>query len=126
MSTNMQKVLSIAGDVVCHPESLSSPHIEKWKKWAQIAQAGGSPCLVQLAHPGRMSPVGAGNRPSDMPPLCPSSVPVALSDKWIDKMAIQSLLGTPKAMTAEEIDQVVEGWKHGARVAQKAGFKGIQ
>jgi 2,4-dienoyl-CoA reductase-like NADH-dependent reductase (Old Yellow Enzyme family) len=122
----MFQVLSIAGDVVCHPDSPSSPHFEKWKEWAQIAQAGGSPCIVQLAHPGRMSPVGAGNRPADMPPLCPSSVPVKLSDKWLEKVAVQSLLGTPRAMTITEIDQAVEDWKRGARVAKEAGFKGVQ
>lgn len=73
-----------------------------------------------------MSPAGAGNRPADMPAICPSSVPVKLSDKWFEKLAIQSLLGTPKAMTIPEIDQAVEAWKHGARVAKAAGFKGIQ
>jgi len=29
-------------------------------------------------------------------------------------------------MTLLEIDQAVEDWKHGARVAKAAGFKGIQ
>jgi len=67
----MSSVLSIAGDVVCHPDSLSSPQLEKRKQWAQIAQSGGTPCIVQLAHPRRMSPAGAGNRPADMPALCP-------------------------------------------------------
>jgi len=61
-----------------------------------------------------------------MPPLCPSSVTVDLGDKWLEKMAIQTLLGTPKAMTVQEIDQVVEDWKRGADVAATAGFKGIQ
>ncbi|KAH7305608.1 hypothetical protein BKA65DRAFT_578458 [Rhexocercosporidium sp. MPI-PUGE-AT-0058] len=55
------RFLSIEGDVVCHSASLSSPHFESWKEWAQIAQSGGTPCIVQLAHPGRMSPIGAGN-----------------------------------------------------------------
>jgi len=119
-------VLSIAGDVVCHPDSLSLRHLEAWKEWARIAQSNGTPCIVQLAHPGRMSPTGAGNRPSEMAALCPSSVPVDLGDKWLEKIAIQSLLGTPKAMTLPEIDAVVEDWKRGAQVAQAAGFKGVQ
>ena len=118
--------LSVSGDVVCHPDALSPPHFEHWKEWARIAQSGGTPALVQLAHPGRMSPAGAGQRPSDMPALCPSVVPVNLGDKWLEKVAIQALLGTPKAMEVSEIDQVVEDWKRGARVAKEAGFKGIQ
>lgn len=119
-------VFSIAGDVVCHPDSLSSPHLETWREWARISQAHGTPTLVQLAHPGRMSPIGAGNRPANMSPLCASSVPVDLGDTWLEKMAIQALLGTPKAMTITEIDQAVADWKRGAHFAQAAGFKGIQ
>jgi 2,4-dienoyl-CoA reductase-like NADH-dependent reductase (Old Yellow Enzyme family) len=61
-----------------------------------------------------------------MPALCPSSVPVNLNDKWLEKFAIQSLLGTPKAMDLSEIDQAVEDWKRGARVSKAAGFQGIQ
>jgi len=80
------RFLSIAGDVVCHKDSLKPEHLNKWKTWAQTAQSGGTPAIVQLAHPGRMSPAGAGNRPRDMQPLCPSSVPVNLGDTWLDKM----------------------------------------
>ena len=73
-----------------------------------------------------MSPAGAGNRPSDVPALCPSSVPVELGEKWLDKMAIQAVLGTPKAMSLQEIDEAVADWKRGADVAAVAGFRGIQ
>lgn len=61
-----------------------------------------------------------------MPALCPSSVPVELGDKWFDKMAIQAVLGTPKAMTLQEINEAVADWKRGADVAAILGFKGIQ
>ncbi|KAE9379462.1 FMN-linked oxidoreductase [Stipitochalara longipes BDJ] len=101
------RFLSIAGDVVCHSDALSSPHFETWKEWAQIAQLGGMLCIVQLAHPGHMSPASAGNRPAEMPALYPS-VPVNLGDKWFHKPAVQSLLGTPKAMSIPEIDDAVE------------------
>lgn len=120
------RFLSIAGDVVCHDKSLEEPAIGKWKEWAQIAQSNGTPCVVQLAHPGRMSPAGAGNRPSGMPALCPSSVPVKLGDTWLDKVALDKVLGMPKAMTLEEIDQAVADWLRGAMVAKTAGFAGVQ
>lgn len=80
------RFLSIAGDVVVHEDSLKEPHFGKWKRWAEVSQAQGTPTIVQLAHPGRMSPAGAGNRPADMRALCPSSVPVKLGDSWLDKM----------------------------------------
>lgn len=47
------RFLSVTGDVVCHDKSLEAPHIAKWKRWAEIAQSKGTPCIVQLAHPGK-------------------------------------------------------------------------
>ena len=91
------RYLSIKGDVVCHENALQEPHFSKWKRWAQIAQANGTPCIVQLAHPGRMSPAGAGIRPVDMMPICPSSVPVKLGDTWLDKMVSESTSNTSRA-----------------------------
>ena len=79
------RYLSIEGDVVCRTNSSDEPHFSKWKQWAKISQQAGTPCIVQLAHPGRMSPAGAGNRPMDMAPICPSSVPVELGDGWLNK-----------------------------------------
>ncbi|EME43373.1 hypothetical protein DOTSEDRAFT_72697 [Dothistroma septosporum NZE10] len=120
------RYFSIAGDVCTHPGSTSGEVLQEWKEWATIAQAAGTPCIVQLAHPGRMSPVGAGNRSADMQPLCPSSVPVKLGDSWLDKLALDKVLGTPKAMTHEEIDEAVENFVRGAVVARAAGFSGCQ
>lgn len=121
-----QRFLSVAGDVCTHPGSLDPPVLAKWKEWASIAQAHGTPCIVQIAHPGRMSPAGAGNRPADMAALCPSSVPVKLGDTWLDKLALDKLLGTPKAMSVEEIDDAAESFVRGAIVARDAGFAGCQ
>lgn len=61
-----------------------------------------------------------------MSPLCPSSVPVTVGTSYIDKLAVKSILGVPKAMTLEEIDDVMEDFKRGVRVAYRAGFKGVQ
>ncbi|EMC91925.1 hypothetical protein BAUCODRAFT_39070 [Baudoinia panamericana UAMH 10762] len=121
-----RRFFSIAGDVCCHEKSPEPERLQIWKEWARIAQKDGTPCIVQLAHPGRMSPAGAGIRPKDMRTLCPSEVPVELGDTWLDKMALQSVLGTPKAMTIEDIDEVVGMWIRGAEVARDAGFAGCQ
>jgi 2,4-dienoyl-CoA reductase-like NADH-dependent reductase (Old Yellow Enzyme family) len=42
---------------------------------------------------------------------------------WLEKMAIQALLGTPKAMT---MDDAAADWKGGADITVTAGFKGRQ
>lgn len=49
------RFLSIAGDVVVHDKSLEDEHFAKWKEWAEISQSGGTPTIVQLAHPGMWS-----------------------------------------------------------------------
>lgn len=82
--------------------------------------------IVQLAHPGRMSPRGAGGRPSSMPSLCPSVVPVILGDSWLDKKVCRLLLGVPVECTLEQIDEVVSSFVLGARVALRAGWAGVQ
>ncbi|KAK3178812.1 hypothetical protein OEA41_000949 [Lepraria neglecta] len=120
------RYLSIKGDVVCHEDSMKEPHFSKWKEWAQLAQAAGTPCIVQLAHPGRMSPAGAGNRPADMAAICPSSVSVKLGEGWLNKKALGTILGTPREATLEDIDYAVAAWVRGARLAKEAGFAGCQ
>ncbi|KAK5708652.1 hypothetical protein LTR17_020484 [Elasticomyces elasticus] len=121
-----RRFLSISGDVCCHEGSPEPETLKLWREWARIAQANGTPCIVQLAHPGRMSPAGAGARPSDMRTLCPSEVPVQIGDTWLDKLALDKVLGSPKAMTVEEIDEVVGMFVRGAVVARDAGFAGCQ
>ncbi|CAF9906994.1 MAG: hypothetical protein ALECFALPRED_003037 [Alectoria fallacina] len=120
------RYLSIKGDVVAHKDSLKEPHFSKWKQWATISQQAGTPCIVQLAHPGRMSPAGAGERPPDMAAICPSSVPVELGEGWLNKKALNAVLGTPREATLDDIDAVVAAWVNGAQLAKEAGFAGCQ
>lgn len=80
------RFLSVPGDVVVHAQSGEGEHFEKWKEWARISKQKGTKCIVQLAHPGRMSRKGAGIRPADMQTLCPSEVPVAIGESWADKL----------------------------------------
>ena len=121
-----RRYFSIAGDTCCHEKSLEPEVMEKWKQWAKIAQKDGTPCIVQLAHPGRMSPAGAGIRPAGMRALCPSEVPVELGDTWLDKLALDKVLGMPKAMSNDDIDEVVSMFVRGAIVSRDAGFSGCQ
>ncbi|KAJ9611163.1 hypothetical protein H2200_004346 [Cladophialophora chaetospira] len=119
------RYFSIAGDVCTRPESLLEPTLSKWKAWAETA-AGGTPVIVQLAHPGRMSPAGAGVRPPEMRALCPSAVPVKMGNGFLDKLALEKLLGTPKEMTLADIDEAVQHFVTGTKVAREAGFSGVQ
>lgn len=84
------------------------------------------PIYLQLAHPGRLSLKGAGIRSSDMESVCASVIVVEIGNTWLDKKATEALLGTPREATHREIDEVVEAFIVGAKVAREAGFKGVQ
>ena len=73
-----------------------------------------------------MSPTGAGMRPPGIRPMCPSEVSLRIGDSWLDRMAIDKMLGGPKVLTLEEIDEAVGFWVRGAAVAREADFHGTQ
>lgn len=120
-----RRFLSVACDVCTHEQSLEPDVLDRWKQWAKIAQQDGTPCIVQIVHPGRMSPAGAGIRPHNMSALCPSSVPVVLGDMCLVKVAQDKFLGTPKAMTPQEIDKVFRRIPIVARMTTVARLRSV-
>lgn len=69
------RFLSKPGDVRCGPESLEEgPLLEVWKEWSTIVQAHGAIGCIQLSHPGRMSPIGAGTRGPEEDSIAPSGL----------------------------------------------------
>ena len=81
------------------------------KEWAKNAQENGNAAWVQISHAGRQT-----NRFSTNHPLAPSAV-------QLKKMG---LFGTPKAMTATQIEAVMKGFSTAAQIAQRVGFSGVQ
>lgn len=81
------------------------------KEWAKNAQEKGNAAWVQISHAGRQT-----NRFSTNHPLAPSAV-------QLKKMG---LFGTPKAMTATQIEAVMKGFSTAAQIAQRVGFSGVQ
>jgi len=68
--------------------------------------------LMQLNHPGRQTP-----RRVCEEPVAPSAVKLALPE---------SAFAPPRAMTADEVDEVIARFVHAAEVAQQTGFTGVQ
>lgn len=58
-----------------------------WKEWADATQSYGTPALVQLCHPGRQSPSGAGNRSWFSKTIAPSAVQLNLGPGFLAKAA---------------------------------------
>lgn len=100
--------------------------LDAFKRWS-VASHGpnNTPTIIQLCHSGRQSMRGAG-RPFLQPSKAPSAVGMVAGQGWIGKMIGEVVWGTPEEMSARDIEEVIEGFMQGARVAKEAGFKGIQ
>jgi 2,4-dienoyl-CoA reductase-like NADH-dependent reductase (Old Yellow Enzyme family) len=107
--------------------SIKSPKVQEiWKTWAETCQSHGTPTIVQLCHPGRQSPPGAGKRGFFDKTIAPSAVKMVFGPSLIERAAVAFLFGTPKAMTAEDIDEVVDEFVRAAKQCFDVGFKGVE
>lgn len=82
------------------------------RSWAATATAQGSQFWAQLSHSGRQTPRMVNARPKS-----PSAVRMGLP---------AGLFGKPQAMTAQDIEAVIERFASAARVCKAAGFTGVQ
>lgn len=102
---------------------------EAWKRWATTCQQHGTPTVVQLCHPGRQSPLGAGNRTFFTKTIAPSAVKMVFGPSFIERLAVSWVFGTPREMTIEEISGeggVVGQFVAAAKQSFEAGFKGVE
>lgn len=101
----------------------------QWKNWAAICQRSGSPTVIQLNHPGRQSPLGAGRAGFFTKAVAPSPKKLNLGDSLIARAAVSLLFGTPRALTAAEItgdEGIIAQFVIGAKQCFEAGFKGVE
>ena len=77
------------------PASPSDATKQLWKEWADATQRFGTPALVQLCHPGRQSPSGAGNRSWFSKIVAPSAVQLNLGPGFLAKAAAALLVNFP-------------------------------
>ncbi len=113
--------LLITGNVMVERGGLGEPgnvvldsarHLEELKAWAHAAQQHGSKVWMQLNHAGRQVPKGL------VPdPVAPS--PVALK-------GVGGMFANPRALREDEVERIIKSFGSAARVAQEAGFDGVQ
>jgi 2,4-dienoyl-CoA reductase-like NADH-dependent reductase (Old Yellow Enzyme family) len=95
------------GNVVIEDER----DLDSLTRWAKSAHDGGVPIWAQLNHPGRQSnPLALGHTP-----VAPSAIPLSLPGA-----------ATPRALTADEIEDIIERFATAAAVCETAGFDGVQ
>ncbi|ENZ9253652.1 alkene reductase [Acinetobacter baumannii] len=102
------------------PGLWSQEQAQAWNKIIEAVHAQGSKIVVQLWHVGRIS----------HPELLDGDIPVAPSA--IQPAGEVSLLRpkrpyvTPRALSIEEIQEIVAQYKHSAELAKAAGFDGVE
>ena len=97
-----------------------------WKIWASSSTKHDTPIVMQLNHPGRQSPLGAGSRSYLAKNLAPSPLPLSFGPGILAKISSRVIFGTPQEMTQADIDEVVGQFIYASRLAADTGFSGVQ
>ncbi|KAL5325794.1 hypothetical protein ACEPPN_006927 [Leptodophora sp. 'Broadleaf-Isolate-01'] len=101
----------------------------QWKNWAAVCQRSGVPTVIQLCHPGRQSPYGAGLSGFFQKTVAPSPVKLNLGDSLIARAAVSLLFGSPRALTSDEIagpEGIIAQFVESSKQCYEAGFKGVE
>ncbi|WP_379318960.1 NADH:flavin oxidoreductase/NADH oxidase family protein [Paenibacillus puldeungensis] len=83
------------------------------EEWAKAGTENGTHLWMQLNHPGKQSP-----KMLSQDPVAPSPIPLSGD--------IKGFFNPPRALTAEEIEDLILRFGNSARIAKKAGFTGVQ
>ncbi|MEP0548384.1 MAG: alkene reductase [Rhodothermales bacterium] len=99
----------------------SEAQVEAWREVTDLVHAVGGRIFLQLWHVGRVSHSAYHGGAL---PVAPSAIPaqgkVMLPDFSMTEFE------TPHALTTDEIADVVAQFRHGAELAQEAGFDGVE
>lgn len=115
--------LLITGNVMVDGRAMTGPggvvldkhsDIAPFKAWARAAKQNNTRVFMQLNHPGRQVYASMGG---DV--LSPSDVPIDLGRH-------SHLFSKPRAMTQQDIDQLIQRFADSAIKAEQAGFDGVQ
>ncbi|RDX42552.1 FMN-linked oxidoreductase [Lentinus brumalis] len=127
------------------PDVLTDETLAPWRALANVMHFG-SPeppapadakdlgktplAIVQISHGGRQTMNFFSGRPLFAPPLAPSAVPVGASHKgkegWLSAFVHSLMLQVPKEMSLTDIHRAVGQFVHGAQMAARGGFDGVE
>ncbi|MDB5986074.1 MAG: 2,4-dienoyl-CoA reductase [Nevskia sp.] len=115
--------LLLSGNVMVDGRAMTGPggvvlenalQLQKFRRWAQIGRAKGAQFWLQINHPGRQTRANLGQQS-----WAPSAVPLELG-------GASKMFGMPKAMSADDIAEVVQRFAQTATLAEQAGFSGVE
>lgn len=116
--------LQITGNVLVDRRNLEAPgnvvidgapsneHAVMLGKWAEACKSGGGKVVMQLSHAGRQTQKLVNPQPD-----APSAIAVDLPG---------GQFGTPRAMTGDDIQKLIEKYAIATKAARAAGFDGVQ
>ncbi|KAK1779876.1 hypothetical protein QBC45DRAFT_324949 [Copromyces sp. CBS 386.78] len=120
-----------------HPGTTPEQTLTAFKAWADAAllknegddettKKSKTPVVIQINHPGRQSPMGAGTRGLWEKAVAPSAVPLVLGEGLVPRLASRLLFGTPRELSKTEIRDIVQKFGATARLTAEAGFQGVE
>jgi N-ethylmaleimide reductase len=106
------------------PGIYSAEQVEGWKLVTNAVHAKQGHIFLQLWHVGRMS--HSSLHPEEGLPVSASAIAPQDGSKAMTAAFQQVPFETPRALTLEEIPQIVEQYRQGALNAKLAGFDGVE
>jgi len=105
----------------------SAAQIEGWKKVTQAVHAKGGIIFAQLWHVGRVSHTSL--QPNEAKPIAPSAITADNVKVFIETGPGQGALSepsTPRALSTDEVSDLVNMYAQAAKNALEAGFDGVE
>ena len=105
----------------------SAAQIEGWKKVTQAVHAKGGIIFAQLWHVGRVSHTSL--QPNEASPIAPSAITADNVKVFIETGPGQGALSepsTPRALSTDEVSELVNMYAQAAKNALEAGFDGVE
>ncbi|KAF5021783.1 hypothetical protein F66182_6158 [Fusarium sp. NRRL 66182] len=121
-----ERYLGGFGDCAVSAHLAEEKVLGAYKAMADVCRRGGSPTIMQINHPGRQSPIGAGKKSLFDKNIAPSAVPLDMGTDLISKIVTTVVFGTPREMSVAEIEDIVQRFANTARIASAAGFDGVE
>lgn len=99
----------------------TTEHVAGWRRVTDAVHERGGHVFVQLMHVGRMA--HPDNTPHHRQPVAPSAI--SAEQDFFTPTGVQQTL-TPRALTTDEVGEVVAEFVHAARSAVEAGADGVE
>ncbi|KAM0342043.1 hypothetical protein ACHAPU_009771 [Fusarium lateritium] len=100
--------------------------VASWSTWAQESNQYGTPAIMQLNHPGRQCPIGAGKHGLLAKNLAPSAIGLQMGPGLMARAVSKLAFGVPREMDEQETRLIVDKFTRAAVLAVRSGFAGVE